>query len=426
MGDPHTDRRPIGRRMTPQRAAYRRLAQSAEIGTVTRGQLAVLAQNLTCIGLISATESHLLVTLVNTAPAEAFDKSGRPIIFKSNQQLGFEIGRSAGRVSRMLSSLFDAGLITMQDSGNYKRYPVRNGDGAIVDGCGIDMRILIARYRELDQLVRQAKAEKSAASAALRRYRGALRNLRYALATVTAPSDRVLARIAGRVERVVALVGVASKAPSALLRRASALFDWFVERLMQLPRRSESASETENSTCTNAVNGMHKQTTNPDPLEESNDNRRSANAEQLHLLEAGSASKRAYEQSLGGGLRQVNGRERQPQAVVALQDLVRAIPALKAYGFALPRNWADLARLVPQMCRLTGISDDACRRAVEQMGEQQAAVAIAVTLQKYDRQEVKSPGGYLRAMTDRAKAGELHLARSIFGLAARNSMEALN
>ncbi|RUW17402.1 MULTISPECIES: plasmid replication protein RepC [unclassified Mesorhizobium] len=426
MGDPHTDRRPSGRRMTPQRADYRRLAQLAEIGTVTRGQLAVLAQNLTCTGLISATESHLLVTLVNTAPAEAFDKSGRPIIFKSNQQLGFEIGRSVGRVSRMLSSLFDAGLITMQDSGNYKRYPARNGDGAIVDGCGIDMRILIARYRELDHLVRQAKAEKSAASAALRRYRGALRNLRYALATVTRLSDRALARITGRVERVVALVGVASKAPSALLRRASALFDWFVERLLQLPRRSKSASETENPTCTYAENGMHKQTTNPDPLEEGNDNRRSADAEQLHLLEAGSASKRAYEPSLGGGLCQVNGRRRQPQAVVALQDLVRAIPALKAYGFALPRSWADLARLVPQMCRLTGISDDARRRAVEQMGEQQAAVAIAVTLQKYDQQEVKSPGGYLRAMTDRATAGELHLARSIFGLAARNSMEALN
>jgi hypothetical protein len=42
-----------------------------------------------------------------------------------------------------------------------------------------------------------------------------------------------VARIAARVERVVALVGVASKAPSALLRRASALFDWFVARLMQ-------------------------------------------------------------------------------------------------------------------------------------------------------------------------------------------------
>ncbi len=73
------------------------------------------------------------------------------------------------------------------------------------------------------------------------------------------------------------------------------------------------------------------------------------------------------------------------------------------------------------MCRFAGISEDARARAVEQMGEQQAAVAV--TLEKYDRQEVNSPGGYLRAMTDRARAGELHLARSVFGLAARNSME---
>jgi replication initiation protein RepC len=97
----------------------------------------------------------------------------------------------------------------MQDSGNYKRYPHRNTDGLIVDGCGIDMRILIVRYRELDGLVRQAKAEKAAASAALRRYRGALRNLRYALATVTSLPERARSRFEPRLERVVAVVGIA-------------------------------------------------------------------------------------------------------------------------------------------------------------------------------------------------------------------------
>ncbi|TIT21043.1 MAG: replication protein C, partial [Mesorhizobium sp.] len=144
------------------------------------------------------------------------------------------------------------------------------------------------------------------------------------------------------------------------------------------------------------------------------------------LLEAGSASQWAYEASLGGGSRQVNQPKHLPQALVALQDLVRAIPALGTYGFALPRTWAELARIVPQMCRIAGISDDARRRAVNQMGEQQAAVAVAVTLQKFDRQEVTSPGGYLRAMTERAAAGELHLARSVFGLVARSMTEALN
>ncbi|MER8614495.1 plasmid replication protein RepC [Mesorhizobium sp. M1136] len=414
-------KRPIGRLMTPQRAEYRRLAQSAEIGVVTRGQLAVLAHNLPCTGLINATKSHLLVTLINTAPAEVFEKGGRPIIFKSNQQLAFEINRSVGRVSRMLSSLFDVGLVTMQDSGNYKRYPVRNADG-----CGIDLRILIVRYRELDGLVRQAKAEKAAASAALRRYRGALRNLRYALATATSLSECARSRFEARLERVAAVVGIAAKASSAVLRRATALFEWLIERALQLCPRSESALDTENSACANAENDMHRQITNPDLIVNSNENRSSAHAEQLSLLEAGSASQWAYEASLGGGSRQVNQPKHPPQALVALQDLVRAIPALGTYGFALPCTWAELARIVPQMCRIAGISDDARRRAVDQMGEQQAAVAVAVTLQKFDRQEVTSPGGYLRAMTERAAAGELHLARSVFGLVARNMTEALN
>ncbi|MDE3761359.1 replication protein C [Sinorhizobium meliloti] len=422
MGNTRTHQRPVGRRITPQRAQFRRLAESADIGTVTRAQLAVLAQSLTCTGLINGTESHLLVALINTAPAESFDKSGRPIVFKSNQQLAFEIGRSIGRVSRMLSRLFDAGLITMQDSGNYKRYPIRNGDGEITDGCGIDLRILIVRYAELDELVRQVRAEKKATDAALRRYRGALRNARYALSAAAELSAPVLDRIGSRIERVSDVVEAAGKGSSGMLRRATAILEWLVERLMQLPRRSAEVSETNNMTCPHVENGMHTQITTPHPFDDSSEERCSANAEQSHSLKAGSASKWAFEQSLRRGRSEINQPRRLPQAMVALQDVLRAVPALKTYGFA-PTSWAELARANPLMCRVAGISEDARARAVEQMGEQQAAVAVAVTLEKYDRQEVSSPGGYLRAMTDRAAAGELHLARSVFGLAARNSME---
>ncbi|CCE98693.1 putative replication protein C (plasmid) [Sinorhizobium fredii HH103] len=422
MGNTQIDQRRIGRRITPQRAQFRRLAESADIGTVTRAQLAVLAQSLTCTGLINGTESHLLVALINTAPAESFDKSGRPIVFKSNQQLAFEIGRSVGRVSRMLSSLFDVGLITMQDSGNYKRYPIRNGDGEITDGCGIDLRILIVRYAELDEFVRQVRAEKKAHDAALRRYRGALRNARYALSAAAELSEQVLGRIGSRVERVSDFVGAAGKASSRMLRRATAILEWIVERLMQLPRRAAEVSETKNTTCPHVENGMHIQITTPHSFDDSSDEWRSANAEQPNSLKAGSASKWAFEESLRRRRSEINQPQRLPQAMVALQDVIRAVPALKTYGFE-PSSWAELARAVPLMCRFAGISEDARARAVEQMGEQQAAVAVAVTLEKYDRQEVSSPGGYLRAMTDRAAAGELYLARSVFGLAARHSME---
>lgn len=410
--------RPIGRRITPQRAHFRRLSESADIGSVTRGQLAVLAQNLTCTGLINGTESHLLVTLINTVPAASFDRSGRPIVFKSNQQLAFDIGRSVGRVSHMLSSLFDAGLITMLDSGNYKRYPIRTGDGEITDGCGIDLRILIVRYAELDELVRQVRAERKAADAALRRYRGALRNARCALSAAAGLSEDSLNRIGARIERLSNIVGIASKTSSRVLRRATILLECLIERLMQLPRRSAEAQETQNMTCPYVENDMHKQITTPHPFDESNAQRRSASAEQPHSLKAGSASKWAFEESLGRCRSEINQPRRLPQ----LQDVIRAVPALKAYEFA-PTSWAELARAMPMICRFAGISEDARARAVEQMGELRAAVAVAVIFEKYDRQEVSSPGGYLRAMTDRDATGELHLTRSVYGLAARNSME---
>lgn len=422
MGKTQMNQRPPGRRITPQRAHFRRLAESAEIGTVTRGQLAILVQSLPCIGLINGTESHLLMALINTAQADTFDTSGRPIVFKSNQQLAFEIGRSAGRVSRLLSRLFDAGLITMQDSGNYKRYPVRNGEGEITDGCGIDLRILIVRYNELDELVRKARAEKKATDAAARRYRGALRNARQALAIGAEHSARIVRLIEGRIERVRDIVESAGKTSSRLLRRVTALLEWFAERLMRLPRRPEEALEARKLTCPHAENDIHKQTTTPYLLADCSQERRSANAEQLNSLKAGSASKWAFEESLRRRRSELKRPQRLPQAIVALQDVLRAVPALKTYGLS-PTSWADLARAVPLMCRFAGISEDARRRAVELMGEQQAAVAVAVTLEKYDRQDVRSPGGYLRALTDRAAAGELHLARSIFGLAARNSLE---
>ncbi|WP_457661526.1 helix-turn-helix domain-containing protein [Sinorhizobium medicae] len=72
-------------------------------------------------------------------------------------------------VIRPASKRLDRIACGWQDSGNYKRYPIRNGDGEITDGCGIDLRILIVRYAELDELVRQVRAQKKAADAALPR-----------------------------------------------------------------------------------------------------------------------------------------------------------------------------------------------------------------------------------------------------------------
>lgn len=423
MGEPTSHRRPTGRRITTERAEFRRLAQSTEVGTVTRAQLAVLAQNLTCVGLLNSTESHLLTRIINTAKPEAFDKGGRPFVFKSNRQLAFEIGKSEGRVSRLLSRLFDLGLITMQDSANFKRYPIRDEEGEISDACGIDLRILIARYDDLDQLVKRKCVEKRELDAVGRRYRAALRNARYALATAAKATAARLHELASRIEKIVSFVGSASKAQAWVLRRAVGLLEWIGERAHKADTPAGTLAQNENMTCVDVENDMHKQITNPHPFEARKTKMRSANAERVGSIRAGSASKGAFEESLLRPLSQSNGKSHPQPSLVALDDVWRAAPSLAEYGYQPPRSWADLTRIAPLLCRIAGVSEDARQRAVEGMGQQAAAVAIAVTFEKYNRQEVSSPGGYLRAMTDRAASGELHLSRSVFGLAARNSME---
>lgn len=421
MQEEYSKPRPVGRRLTKARIETCRLAQNTPVdGRVGRGDLAVLAQNLPCTKLINGSESHLLVTLINTAPKECFEAGGHPVVFKSNQQIGFEIDRSPGRVSRLLSRLFDAGLLAMQDSGNYKRYPVRNEEGAIVSACGIDLRVLIARYDELVQLVQKAREEKRRSTAAIRRYRGLVRHIRAALAAADDLIDRQRKTIERRLETVLRAVGTISQAPSAMLEKAALLLQWLLERLFGLQKHREEAAqesdETVNQTCPHVENDMQRQNTTRHQIVKSNEMRSSANAEQPNSNEAGYASQNLALENKGVGRATANNPPTRVPA--ALQDVLSAFPALGMLP-ETPKSWRDLVRLSGHLCAMLGISEHARAAAFEAMGEQNAAVAIALTWERTDRGEVSSPGGFLRALTSRALTGELHLSRSVHALIKR-------
>ncbi|UXT93293.1 plasmid replication protein RepC [Agrobacterium pusense] len=424
MGTPFNSTRPTGRKITPDRVRYLALAEQTELGIVQRSDLAILVDKLICTGLVNSTETTLLRCLINTAPKKAFEKNGRPVVFKSNRQLSFEIGRSENRVSAILSRLFDRGLITMQDSGNYKRYSERSLEGGATEACGIDLRILVARYSELSELVRTTQQEEAATNAAARRYRGSLRMVRNLIDEAEGVAFQVAAKLQRRLQRIIDRVGKPARAPSAVLHRATSLLEWIAKRISGVAKQQEQPSCNENIVCLYRENDKHIQNTNPYPNLSGNDERRSATAEQHNLQRAGYASKGAFEESLCGEAEGDKRPMRQSDGLVALSDLLRAAPVItQTWGFRV-RTWADLMRALPDMAVVAGISPDARDRAIKQMGQQAAAVAIAVTLQKQDMQEVTSPGGYLRAMTERAAAGTLHLTRSVHALVNRNIAEA--
>ena len=72
-------------------------------------------------------------------------------------------------------------------------------------------------------------------------------------------------------------------------------------------------------------------------------------------------------------------------------------------------------RIAGDLKKIIWVSDHAWLDAQEVMGKQMAAAAMALVFDKHAKGEVSSAGGYLRGMTEKAGAGELHLERSFYG-----------
>ena len=79
------------------------------------------------------------------------------------------------------------------------------------------------------------------------------------------------------------------------------------------------------------------------------------------------------------------------------------------------KDWNDVHRAAATPRPVVGISEDAWNVANKVLGPARAAASIALILDKSSEGEVKSPGGYLRGLIEKAQIGELHLDRSLYG-----------
>jgi replication initiation protein RepC len=70
------------------------------------------------------------------------------------------LGLSETQAKAINRALMEAGLITMRDSPNGKRYGQRDRDGRIIEAYGFDLSPLAARYTELVRVTEEARAER--------------------------------------------------------------------------------------------------------------------------------------------------------------------------------------------------------------------------------------------------------------------------
>ena len=89
---------------------------------------------------------------------------------------------------------------------------------------------------------------------------------------------------------------------------------------------------------------------------------------------------------------------------VPLSVVRRACPDIAMYDKCGVETWRDLIRTARLVRGMLGISASAWDAARVAMGEQGAAIVVAGILQRAEA--IKSPGGYLRGLTERSRAGE--------------------
>ncbi|WP_039761288.1 plasmid replication protein RepC [Bartonella queenslandensis] len=406
-----------GRKLSAHHIEYRKLAENTEMGSVSRAQLIGLARKLEMAGLIKETEAKLLLALLNTTSKASFEKGGVPIVFKSNYCLGQEICRSESRVSILLSHLYDCGLIVMRDSSNFKRYSGRSRGHGIITACGVDLRILVARYDELKQKVDEVVEAQNKQRAALHCFRGLVRQIKASYASIE--STPFTSLLFSRMQKIIHIIGRPAKVSVEKLEKAIHLFEWILRRFFK--------QKTSKTKYRHFADEMHIEYTTHNLNCNCNKNECSEKSEhtQINNMTSGH-EKKAYEKIEKSKTETTIPSNTTKSLQIKPELLTQALPNVAMFMKHGLQSERDLIGSMEFLAKMKGISPCAVEDAKNAMGMRKAALAIAISFEKHCKQLVKSPGGYLRGMIAKENRGELYLERSFYALLNEAFEEKLN
>ena len=337
------------------------------------------------------------------------------VVFPSNRQLSLRAhGMAAATLRRHLAVLVGAGLIVRRDSPNGKRFARKDGAGEIDVAFGFDLSPLVARADEFESLAEAVRAEERA----LKRVRERITICRRDIAKmiVTGIEEGVPTRRAGQGPADWSAVhelfrGVVARIPRTATREelepvADELAMLSVEVLSLL----ETHINSQNISANESQTERHIQNSKPNPPIDLEPSLQKGRAEDLSsMVSEPSAPPRPQERE-GANTARVNAATK----AYPLGMVLEACPDIADYANGGIGSWRDLIATAGLARAALGISADAWREAQEIMGPGDAAVMIAAILQKGEA--ISSAGGYLRALSAKARAKEFSIGPVLMAL----------
>ena len=324
------------------------------------------------------------------------------VVFPSNRQLSLRAhGMAPATLRRHLAVLVDAGVIVRRDSPNGKRFARKDGAGEVEIAFGFDLSPLVARADEFESLAEAVRAEERA----LKRLRERITICRRDIAKmiVTGLEEGVPTRRAGQGpadwttvhEMFRAIVGriprTATRGELEPVADELALLSAEVLILLETHVNSQNISANETQTV------RHIQNSNPNSPIDLEPGLQEGRAADFGLLDQGhGAPPKSPDKN--------DAAPRLEATIMAypLGMVLEACPDIIDYARDGVHSWRDLIATAGLARAALGISADAWREAQETMGAGDAAVMIAAILQKGEA--IGSPGGYLRALSAKARA----------------------
>ena len=416
------------RKATTGLAVAEQLAEAGERVSVPKTEAFVAVKRVGAHIGLKASDLMLLDTLGAFTQPQDWEAWQRPIVWASNAYLMEQTGFSLSALKRHAKRLAEAGIIAFKDSPNGKRWGRRDPVGHIIEAYGFDLSPMAARVQEFTELYGQIQAERALCRRLKRQITVARRMIRARIeAALQSALSGAWARFLERFEGLLARLPRTNAASETLEQ----VLGWFQElqaRVEQAYLKAVRADDPEENPATEEAQ-VTKKTQEMDPKEASSD---------PHILTTnqldpviGNCSEK--EQAAGvvpdrPTVVPVERLEREGQGAEAAKaargvavDVATVMQACPEFAFwarnmgGYLRDWGDLYRIAGDLKKFIGISDHAWLAAQEVMGKQMAAAAMALVFDKHAKGEVTSAGGYLRGMTEKAGAGELHLERSFYG-----------
>ena len=351
---------------------------------------------------VSERDLTVLQGLLSFFPDDALGGNAEMVVFPSNKAICERLnGMPCSTMRRHLARLVEAGLLQRRDSPNGKRYVRKHGEERVA--FGFDLSPL---YCQSEEIARAAEAVREAEER-VRRLREVVSLMRRDLAALAEFGDEMQPGLGfwDQLRDKAALTARALRRKLSIEDLAAYRAD--LEALLDQARNIIDGPETEEMNTNDAHSERHHH----------NSNKESIDLEPA--LEKSGAAAGVPDVDTNEPVADVDEQDTRHLPKIPLHLVLAACPSLKTFYQGEIRHWHQLFDAACHVRPAMGISASAWEEAQRFMGPEQASIVVAAMLERFA--DIRSPGGYLRALTAKAAAGEFSCGPMVMALIGRRN-----